>query len=444
MTRLIAGRPGDAPGGAPPTAQAAASPEVSPSASPEQSKPTSDTPTEDEHHRATRGGVQADVPTGMVLTFPDGCQRLTSGDPASTVPPVSELVVTRPTTSPTEVEGIDAHEARLAQAARGSSSVLPTADAVAAVEAAMLADAVDMATRKAGGAGPVGRGIAVAAKVGAAAAAVQRHGLPPTVATSVDWSGFGQVIPVLAGSPGAGASVLCAVISDVLQLAARCALVVDTADPARSGLALATKSEGPWGPGPHSSVRIRFAWRAQALLARVETSLPVLTPGMVPAPRFWRPAVPELHATVVDIGHDAWRVSAHPLIGAGEWLRRGTPAPRPVLVVRPTRPSLIHAEQVLARLESWVQIGAVTALAQLVVMGATRWPAGVAGVAGRRVAGLVEGAVFVPHDPGLAVGGITPQVTPAPAQDAVAPLLRSWGLLPAIDAKTKRSWRGRW
>lgn len=200
----------------------------------------------------------------------------------------------------------------------------------------------------------------------------------------------------------------------------------ETWDPAGSGLALATKTEGPWGPGPHSAVRIRYAWRAQALLARVETSLPALTPGMVPPPRFWRPAVRELHATVVDIGHDAWRVSAHPLIGAGEWLRRGTPAPRPVLVVRPTRPSLIYAEQVLARLEAWVEIGAVTPPSQLVVMGAKRWPVGVAGVAGRRGAGRVAGAVFVPHDPELAVGGVTTQLTPARARDTVAPLLRSW------------------
>jgi hypothetical protein len=180
------------------------------------------------------------------------------------------------------------------------------------------------------------------------------------------------------------------------------------------------------------------------LLARVETSLPVLTPGMVPPPRFWRPVVRELHATVVDIGHDAWRVSAHPLIGAGEWLRWGTPAPRPVLVVRPTRPSLVHAEQVLARLEAWVEIGAATPPVQLVVMGAKRWPAGVAGVAGRRLARLVEGAVFVPHDAELAVGGVTAEVTPAHAQDAVVPLLRSWGLLPANEGKVRRSWRGRW
>jgi hypothetical protein len=170
----------------------------------------------------------------------------------------------------------------------------------------------------------------------------------------------------------------------------------------------------------------------------------MLTPGMVPPPRFWRPVVRELHATVVDIGHDAWRVSAHPLIGAGEWLRRGMPAPRPVLVVRPTRPSLVHAEQVLARLESWVEIGAATPAAQLVVMGAKRWPTGVAGVAGRRLARLVEGAVFVPHHPELAVGGVTGEVTPAQVQDAVAPLLRRWGLLPADEGRAQHGWRGRW
>lgn len=283
-----------------------------------------------------------------------------------------------------------------------------------------------------------GRGIAVATEVGEAAATVQRHGLPATVATPVDWSGFGQVIPVLAGSPGAGASVLTAILSDALQLAGRCALVVDTADPVRSGLAMATRSEGPSVTGPHPSVRIRYAWRAQALLARVETSLPLVAPGMVPSPGFWRPPGRQLQATVVDIGHDAWRVSAHPLVGAGEWLRGGTPPPRPVLVVRATRPALMHAEQVLARLESWVGIGAAAPIAQLVVMGAKRWPPGVAGVAGCRLAGLLEGAAFVPHDPELAVGGITAEVTPTSVRDAVGPLLRSWGLLPVPDGKDKR------
>jgi hypothetical protein len=315
----------------------------------------------------------------------------------------------------------------LAQAAAGPEPDLLGADTRAAVDAGMLADAKQP-----------GRGVTVAAEVGRAAATVLSHGLPPDVATVVDWSGFGQVIPVLSGSPGAGASVVSVIIADALQLAARCVLLVDVADPVRSGLAWAAQSEGPSVAGPHPSVAIRYSWRARALLARVETSLPVLAPGMVPPPRFWRPAVSEVHATVVDIGHDAWRVSAHPLTGAGEWLRRGTPAPQPVLVVRPTRPSLIHGEQVLARLEAWVEIGAVSPPSQLVVVGASQWPTGVAGAAGRRVAGLIDGAVFVPYDSALAVGGVTAQVTPARARAAVSPLLARWGLVPVAGGKDKR------
>lgn len=388
---------------------------------------------------------------GVVLAFPDGCQRLAPAVPEPAAGQLQHAAAAGPTGAPAAAGGIGAREAQLAQAARGSWPELPFADTAAAVEAGMLADAAHKAGHlvpattvddehppapadQAAGEQP-GPGLAVAAEVGQAAATVQRHGLPATVATPVDWSGFGQVIPVLAGSPGAGASVLTAIISDALQLAGRCALIVDTADPVRSGLARAARSEGPWVAGPHPSVGIRYSWRAQALLARVETSLPVLAPGAVPPPRFWRPAVRELHATVVDLGHDAWRVSAHPLTGAGEWLRQGSPAPRPVLVVRATRPSLMHAEQVLARLDAWIGIGAVTRPSQLVVMGARRWPPGVAGAAGRRVAGLLKGAVFVPHDPELAVGGITAQVTPAQTRDAVTPLLRSWGLLPAPDGK---------
>ena len=424
--------PGGWPGGDPQAAQAVTPPNLSSGKSLEQPEPAVDAAAQDERHRTPGDGV--------VLAFPDGCQH-----------PV--LAVPEPAGAPAAAEGIGHREAQLAQAARGTWAALPFADTAAAVEAGMLADAADkaasVATTTVDDEQPIltadqaaeeqpSPGIAVAAEVGEAAATVQRQGLPTTVATPVDWSGFGQVIPVLSGSPGAGASVLTAIISDALQLAGRCALVVDTADPVRSGLAMAARSEGPWVAGPHQSVRIRYSWRAQALLARVETSLPVIAPGAVPPPRFWRPAVRELHSTVVDIGHDAWRVSAHPLTGAGEWLRQGSPPPRPVLVVRATRPSLIHAEQVLARLEAWIGIGAVAPPSQLVVMGAKRWPPDVAGVAGRRVAGLLDGAVFVPHDPELAVGGITAQVTPAQARDAVGPLLHSWGLLPVPDGKNSR------
>ncbi|WP_179957028.1 hypothetical protein [Amycolatopsis anabasis] len=229
------------------------------------------------------------------------------------------------------------------------------------------------------------------------------------------------------------------VVADVLQIAKRSVLMVDTADPTRSGLGQAARSEGPYVPGPHPAVAIRFSWRAQALLARVETTLPVLAPGMVPPPRFWSPHPRHLDATVVDIGHDPWRVAAHPLAGAGAWLRRGTPAPRPVLVVRPSIPSLARAEQVLARLEYWSNLGATVMPVALIVVGAKRWPSTVAGSAGRRVQALLPGAVFVPHDPDVAVCGVTAEVTPSRLRAAVIPLLRHWGVVPVTKPSQSRS-----
>lgn len=272
-------------------------------------------------------------------------------------------------------------------------------------------------------------------------AAVRAIDVPPARRGPMDWSAFGTLIPVLSGSPGAGASVVAAAITDVLQTAGRCVLLVDAADPARSGLAAATTAEGPWTAAVSPLLQIRYSWRQYALVARMESRLPAISPGMVPPPSRWRPVVDPLHATVVDVGHDGWRATANPLLGAGAWLRRGDPAGRPVLVVRPTRPSLRHAEQVLARLDPWVRSGTLTGPGQLVVTGAKRWPRGVAGAAGRRLAALLESALFVPHDGELAAGGITGELVGARVQNALAPLIAEWGLLPAA-ARPARYRRG--
>ncbi|MDT7783032.1 MAG: hypothetical protein QOF58_1451 [Pseudonocardiales bacterium] len=361
-----------------------------------------------------------------------------------------------PVSRPSEPEGPRTLEDELTLAARRTWPHLPAADLAAAVDAGMHAEATDTArtTRDATHAphdlvgdaptalGDVGR--ATAGEVGAAAAAIQRQGLPPDATTPVDWHGFGTVIPVLAGSPGCGASVLAVLLTDVLQIEQQRVLLVDPADPPRSGLASAARSAGPWLTRPHPQVHIRFSWRAQALLARLETTLPVMAPGMVPPPRFWLPQGQRPQVTVVDLGHDPWRVTAHPLAGAGAWLRHGSPPPRPVLVVRPSRPSLLHAEQVLTRLDPWIALAAVSPPAQLVVMGAKRWPAGVAGAAGRRVAALLQDAVFVPHDSELAAAGVTAAVTPPRLRQAITPVLRGWGLLPDIAGqRTRPGTRGR-
>lgn len=341
--------------------------------------------------------------------------------PVPTTPPGSPVedgdAVTAENPQPTHPDGPRGRE--LARAATEAWPDLPTADVVAAVEAGQLAARTRDGERA---------GQQVAAETGRAAAAVQRQGLDPTTTAHADWAGFGTVIPVLSASAGAGASVVTTVLADALQLADLHTLMIDVADPARSGLASAARSDGPVAASPHNAVRIRMSWRASALVAWVETDLPLVTPGMVPPPRFFKPASRSVQATVVDLGHDPWRIAAAPLAGAGAWLRAGTPMPRPVLVCRASRPSLLHAEQVLARLEI---SAATTAPVQLVVVGATRWPAGIAGCAGPRVAPLIDEAVFLPHDPDIAVSGITPDVTPPRLRDALVPVLQRWDLQPS-------------
>lgn len=276
--------------------------------------------------------------------------------------------------------------------------------------------------------------IAAAEQLGAATDAARqqfRVRFPET--RPVSWSGFGALIPVLAGSSGAGASSVAAAITDALQQAERCALLVDADDPARSGLACAASVEGPWTQAATEHVSVRYSWRADALLARLSTELPAITPGMVPVPPAWLPdpAPDPLHATVVDLGHGGWRAAASPVYGAGGWMRRGLPASRPILVVRATRPSLRQAEQLLARLEPWVARGAAAGVYQLVVNGARKWPSGVAGAAGTRLEPLLDDALFVPHQPGWDVAGVTHEPSPPKVVDALRPLLAAWGLIPS-------------
>lgn len=255
---------------------------------------------------------------------------------------------------------------------------------------------------------------------------------PPPRPRPPDISGLGRVVPILAGSPGAGASVTAAVLVDALAAAGHQVLLVDAADPARSGLAAATPAEGPWfrpvGPG----LGVRYSWRSDVVtVARLESAGPaVISPEMVPPPAAWLSGRERADVTVVDLGHDGWRATAHPLSGAGAWLRRSVHGdPEPLLVVRATRPSLLHAEQVLARLDRWVAEGVVCPPVQLVIAGARRWPAGTTGAAGMRLAGLLDRAVFLPRDRTVELAGVTPAPMPDRLINAVTRLLVDRGLV---------------
>lgn len=321
----------------------------------------------------------------------------------------------------------DDRRSGFADLARQVWAELPTADVDAAVDAGMLTAAIYGSDR----------GTSVAVATAQAAARIQRQAPAPASRLHVDWAGvgLGAVIPVVPASSGAGASVVAAVLADAVALLGWRVLLADTADPARSGLAYAARSEGSSQPGPDANVRIRLSWRDQTILARPQTRLPILAPGMVPPPPFWAPPqqLGAVQVTVADLSYDAWRMAAHPMSGPGMWLRAGSPNPRLLLVVRPSRPSLRHAEQVLSRLETWATEGVAVSPAALAVVGTKRWPDGVVGAAGRRVSALLDRVVFIPHDSTVDGDGITPEITPVRLREGLASLLRAWGLAPAHD-----------
>jgi hypothetical protein len=267
--------------------------------------------------------------------------------------------------------------------------------------------------------------------------------------TGVDWSPFGLVLPVLAGSPGAGASVFSALAADVLQQAGRCALLVDTAEASRSGLSAAAAITGAEVAYPADGVGVRWSWRGHAVVAQMETDLEPLAPVPPFEPTAWLPpsGLVPLHVTIADVGQGWCAPTDVPLTGPGSWLAAGTGAdtPCPVLVVRATRPSLLAAEAALARLDPWIRSGHAVFPVRLVVMASwkRKWPKGVAGVAGARVSSLLDDAVFVPHDEELLLGGISEHPTPPRAQAAVAQLLHEWGLLtPGPTSNARATTRG--
>jgi hypothetical protein len=287
----------------------------------------------------------------------------------------------------------------------------------------------------------------------------QRALYTPTGTTGVDWGKFGVLVPVLAGSSGAGASTFTAIALDVLQQAGRCALAIDTAEPSRSGLAAAASPAGTAVIHPIPGWGVRYPWRGHSVLAQLEATHPPSRhplhqpPAALPkiAPSQWLPpgGLRPLHVTVVDLGQHWSSPAPTPLQGPAAWLRAGAsdgPHPWPVLVVRATRPSLVAAEAALARLDPWIHAGHLVPPARLVVMASPRrrrWPHGVTGAAGARVAALLDDAVFVPADRELHLGGITEQPTPPRAQAAVGELLHDWGLLTPTSAATQPTYNSR-
>lgn len=198
-----------------------------------------------------------------------------------------------------------------------------------------------------------------------------------------------QVVAVVGCLGGAGASTVALGIAS----AAADARVVECCTVAASGLAAASSAE--LGVSPDGWVR---GSRGSVLVERRGER--IASPADCPAP-----TVTTKSLTVLDCG---WDVDL--LVGGDGWLGatiRNVPAV--VVVTRPTVPGM-------RRLEAVVGLLGLDRVCAVVVGAEKRWPRPVEqalGPSGRalRAAGRLIG---LPHDPTLAMQGLTPEPLPAP------------------------------
>ena len=244
---------------------------------------------------------------------------------------------------------------------------------------------------------------------------------------------FGAIVPVLGAHAQAGASGVALALADAAALAGLRVLLVDGADPGRSGLAGVCQVEGPSMSVGDTRAAIRIAarqlGRAAVDVRRLVGVGAPLTVAAVPKPPEWAASLAApVDLTVVDVGWDPWRLmTGGSEIGPLAWCLAAPAATRPMLVVRPTVPSVGLAEAVIARYSLGQRRVHLAPVAGLVVTGADSWPNQVRAGLGYLLQQAAERAHFIPSDSEATVVGWTANPLPVATTTAAAGLLRVLG-----------------
>jgi hypothetical protein len=242
-------------------------------------------------------------------------------------------------------------------------------------------------------------------------------------------TGLGLVIPVLAAHGGAGASTCALVLADAAAGAGLRVLLIDTADPARSGLAASCDVEGVATRGISSRRGVQISRRRGIDCRRVAAGQQRLClPDDVPDLLAWTERLDGAYdVTIVDIAWDAWRTWGHPSAPAAAWLSGNDTFTAPVVVLRPTRRGLTQLEGLLDQASMAHAKGATAPVKTLVTVGSSPWPPDVLASASPAARGLLACAVTLPWDVDLERYGLTTAPSPPELQGAALLVLAALG-----------------
>jgi len=242
--------------------------------------------------------------------------------------------------------------------------------------------------------------------------------------------GLGLVIPVLAAHGGAGASTCALALADAAARAGLRVLLIDTADPARSGLAASCDVEGVATRGISSRRGVQISRRRGIDCRRVAAGQQRLClPDDVPDLLAWTEQLDGVYdVTIVDIAWDAWRTWGHPSAPAAAWLSGNDTFTAPVVVLRPTRRGLTQLEGLLDQASRAHAKAATAPVKTLMTVGSSPWPPDVLAAASPTVRGLLACAVALPWDVDLERYGLTTAPTPPELQGAALLVLAELGV----------------
>jgi len=258
-------------------------------------------------------------------------------------------------------------------------------------------------------------------------------------AGAVTMPALGHIIPVLAAHAGAGASTCALALADAADAAGLRVLLIDTADPARSGLSYTCDVEGSVLIGTSSRRGVQLSRRRDIDVRRVATGLSVLCqPYAVPEVSAWTEALAAAYdVTIIDLAWDAWQTWAGTPTPATSWLTGIDTTP--VVALRATRRGLTQLEGVLAAAEAASSQKKTAPVKALVSVGTAIWPPDVLAVASKEARGLLAGAFNLPWDSDLERGGLTTAPSPRELQAAALQVLAGVGVPVEISNTNDRA-----